>query len=739
MASQVSPGVVLRERDLTNAVITGDSALTAAFSSSFQKGPIGEIVSISSQKELIGTFGTPKDANAEDWLVASEFLGYGGRLAVVRAGTGVLNATNGAGTLISNDSEWNAGVGAANIFAARSAGTWGNSLKVVAVDRGADQILTLASAPGTTAINTAFTTTAGRQGRIYSWDAASKELAVILDDPSTIISSGDKFDEPGDGVAQTVTAGAYAGQGTQNGTHTVDPTGGTGSGLRLNVVIDANGDVAGVTIVNGGTGYAANDSVTVVAAGLGTGAVNDLTVTINTVSNDNINVDSVKDWYTNTTIGTTGLKLSAVGPRPGTSEFASSRGISYDEIHVAVIDTTGDVSGAANTVVERFKYLSKLSDGKSSEGGSTYFKEAINLNSQFVFHGADLGNTIEPVQGGGGVAIGSASTALASGSKFLLVAKNETDLGNGTDDYAYTAGEVGAGYDLFADTEETEVDFVLMGGSFGSEQDTLSKAQKVVAIAAGRKDCVAFVSPYSGNQIGTGGSALSAVQQRTNTLNFFNNVTSTSYAVLDSGYKYMYDRFNDKYRYVATNGDIAGLCVSTSTAIADWISPAGMARGGLRNVIKLAYNPNKADRDELYQNRINPVVTFPGSGPVLFGDKTALASPSAFDRINVRRLFLNIEKRVEGLAKSVLFEINDETTRSNFLANINGYLNEISAQQGITDFLVVCDGTNNTADVVDRNEFVAELFIKPARSINYVTVTFTATRTGVSFSEVVGR
>ena len=739
MASQVSPGVVLRERDLTNAVITGDSALTAAFSSSFQKGPIGEIVSISSQKELIGTFGTPKDANAEDWLVASEFLGYGGRLAVVRAGTGVLNATNGAGTLISNDSEWNAGVGAANIFAARSAGTWGNSLKVVAVDRGADQILTLASAPGTTAINTAFTTTAGRQGRIYSWDAASKELAVILDDPSTIISSGDKFDEPGDGVAQTVTAGAYAGQGTQNGTHTVDPTGGTGSGLRFNVVIDANGDVTGVTIVNGGTGYAANDAVTVAAAGLGTGAVNDLTVTINTVSNDNINVDSVKDWYTNTTIGTTGLKLSAVGPRPGTSEFASSRGISYDEVHVAVIDTTGDVSGAANTVVERFTYLSKLSDGKSSEGGSTYFKEAINLNSQFVFHGADLGNTIEPVQGGGGVAIGSASTALASGSKFLLVAKNETDLGNGTDDYAYTAGEVGAGYDLFADTEETEVDFVLMGGSFGSEQDTLSKAQKVVAIAAGRKDCVAFVSPYSGNQIGTGGSALSAVQQRTNTLNFFNNVTSTSYAVLDSGYKYMYDRFNDKYRYVATNGDIAGLCVSTSTAIADWISPAGMARGGLRNVIKLAYNPNKADRDELYQNRINPVVTFPGSGPVLFGDKTALASPSAFDRINVRRLFLNIEKRVEGLAKSVLFEINDETTRSNFLANINGYLNEISAQQGITDFLVVCDGTNNTADVVDRNEFVAELFIKPARSINYVTVTFTATRTGVSFSEVVGR
>ena len=739
MASQVSPGVVLRERDLTNAVIVGDSALTAAFASSFQKGPIGEIVSISSQKEFIGTFGTPNDSNAEDWLVASEFLGYGGRLAVVRAGTGVLNATNGAGTLISNDAEWNAGVGAANIFAARTAGTWGNSVKVVAVDRGADQILTLASAPATTALNTGFTTTSGVQGRIYSWDAASKELAVILDNPSTLIAPGDNFDEPGDGVAETVTAGAYAGQGTQNGTHTVDPTGGSGTGLRLNVVIDAGGAITGVTIVNGGTGYAANDSVTVAAAGLGTGAVLDLTVTINTVSNDNIAVDSVKDWYTNTTIGTTGLKLSAVGPRPGTSEFASSRGISYDEIHIAVIDTTGDVSGAANTVVERFTYLSKLSDGKSSEGGSTYFKEVVNLESQYIFHGNDLANTIEPVQAGGGVAIGSGSAALASGSKFLLVAKNETDLGNGTDDYAYTAGEIGAAYDLFADTEETEVDFVLAGGSFGTEQDTLSKAQKVVAIAAGRKDCVAFVSAYSGNQIGSGGSALSAVQQRTNTLNFFNNITSTSYAVLDSGYKYMYDRFNDKYRYVATNGDIAGLCVSTSSAIADWISPAGMARGGLRNVIKLAYNPNKADRDELYQNRINPVVTFPGTGPVLFGDKTALASPSAFDRINVRRLFLNIEKRVENLAKGVLFELNDELTRSNFGAAVNSYLNEVQARQGLTDFLVVCDTSNNTPDVIDRNEFVAELFLKPTRSINYVTVTFTATRTGVSFAEVVGR
>ena len=743
MASQVSPGVVLRERDLTNATIVGDSALTAAFSSTFQKGPIGQIVSISDQKALVNTFGTPNDSNAEDWLVASEFLGYGGRLAVVRAETGVLNAASeGGGVLIKNDQDWTAGVGAAKIFAARTAGTWGNSVTTVAVDRGADQILTLASAPATTAANTAFTTVAGKSGRIYSWDAATSELAVILDVPTSLITSGDIFDEPGDGVVTAITANAYPnGVGSQNGSHTnkSTTTSGSGTGLTLDIQIDVGGNVTGVTINNGGSGYSANDTVTVAAADLGTGATDPLTLTINTVSNDNINITDTKDWYTNTTIGSTGLKLAAIGPRPGTSEFASSRGISFDEIHVAVIDTTGDVSGAANTILERFTYLSKLSDGKSAEGASTFYKDIINEESQYIFHGGDLANTIEPTSAGNGKSIGVASTTLASGDKFLLVAKNESDLAGGTDDYAYTAGEVNGGYDLFLDTEETEVDFVLAGGSFGTESDTLSKAQKAVAIASARKDCIAFVSPYKGNQIGTGGTALSNSQQRTNTLNFFNNITSSSFAVLDSGYKYMYDRFNDKYRWVATNGDIAGLCVNTSTTNADWISPAGMSRGGVRNVVKLAYNPNKADRDELYQNRINPVVSFPGSGSVLFGDKTALASPSAFDRINVRRLFLNIEKRVGNLGKAVLFELNDEVTRSGFLSNINGYLNDIVAQQGITDFLVVCDESNNTPDVIDRNEFVAELFIKPARSINYVTVTFTATRTGVSFAEVIGR
>ena len=279
-----------------------------------------------------------------------------------------------------------------------------------------------------------------------------------------------------------------------------------------------------------------------------------------------------------------------------------------------------------------------------------------------------------------------------------------------------------------------------MGGSMGSEADTKTKAGGVAAVANTRKDCIAFISPWNGAQVATsGGSALTPAQQLSKTIDFFESIGSSSYVVKDSGIKYTYDRFNDKYRYIGCNGDIAGLCVSTSTIGDDWISPAGTSRGGLQNVVKLAFNPNKAARDDLYTAAINPVVAFPGSGPILFGDKTALASPSAFDRINVRRLFLNIEKRARALAEGVLFEQNDNVTRASFNAALSGYLSEVQARRGVTDYLVVCDDSNNTAEIIDRNEFVAEIFVKPTRSINYVTVTVTATKTGVSFSEVVGR
>jgi hypothetical protein len=634
MASQVSPGVVIKERDFSNAIVVGASAIRAAFASSFRTGPVGKIVNIGSERELIDMFGTPSEANAADWLVASEFLRYGGQLGVVRAATGILNSTaSGSGVLVGTKESFEAGVSTEK-FIARYAGASGNNLQVVVIDRGADFVIS----------------------------------------------------KTGHGLAV-------------GGTYTDDSS----VGHEVVKVTDANT----FEIVKG-------------------------SATPNPASGDTSTA-----WdYNSQTIGNTGLTYKAIAPRPGTSAYATERFLSYDEVHVAIVDT------ATNTVVERLTYLSKLSDAKSPEGASAYWKDYINEYSAFVYAGQGLTSaevtTVGEDPGSAAASYGATAAAPLALARILPSAGGA--LSGGVDDFAYSAGEIQAAYDLFLDTEETEIDFVLMGGDASNETDTIAKASAVAAIANSRKDCVAFISPWSGSQVATsGGTALTPAQQLTNTISFFDNISSSSYVVLDSGVKYTYDRFNDKYRYIGCNGDVAGLCVATSSILADWYSPAGLNRGGLQNVVKLAFNPNKAQRDDLYTNRVNPIVSFPGTGPVLFGDKTGLASPSAFDRINVRRLFLNVEKRARGLAEGVLFEQNDSTTRNSFNASINSYLAEVQSGRGLTDFLVVCDETNNTPEVIDRNEFVAELYLKPTRSINYVTVTVTATRSGVSFAEVIGR
>ena len=637
MASQVSPGVIIRERDISTGVLTGVSALRAGFASSFRSGPVGKIVNIGSERELIDTFGSPAEANAADWLVAGEFLRYGGQLAVVRASTGVLNATlDGSAVLVGSKEDYEAGAGNSEKFVARTAGADGNNLHVVIIDRGPD-----------------FTITKSGHG-----------LSV-------------------------------------GGTYTDDAA----VGHEVVEVVDANT----VRIIQG--------------------------TSAPTPASGDTSVAFSNSQWNSTGIGSTGLTFKEVGPRPGTSAFASERFISHDEVHVAVIDTS------TNTIVERQLYLSKLLDGKSTEGASTYWQSYINEYSNFIYAGVLTSaefTTLGEDPGASSASYGATAAAPVNLARILKTAGG--GLSGGTDDYAYTTGEISAAYTQFQDTEETSIDFVLMGGSMGNEADTLVKAGAVAAVANARKDCIAFISPFNGNQIASSGNvALTPAQQLENTIDFFSSIGSSSYVVKDSGLKYTYDRFNDKYRYIGTNGDIAGICVSTSQIGDDWISPAGTSRGGLQNVVKLAFNPNKAARDDLYTNAINPVVAFPGSGPILFGDKTALASPSAFDRINVRRLFLNIEKRARGLAEGVLFEQNDVVTRASFNAALTGYLDEVQARRGVTDFLVVCDDTNNTPEVVDRNEFVAEIFIKPTRSINFVTVTLTATKTGVSFAEVVGR
>ena len=648
MASQVSPGIVIKERDLSNAVIVGDTQITAAIASTFASGPINEITSIANERELIDTFGTPAATGsaAEDWLVASEFLAYGGRLAVVRvANSGALNATaTGAGVLVENKADFDAGT-SSEVLLARYAGAKGNNYRVLLVDRGADQIVEI----------TAHT-----------------------------YSAGDAYTD-WNGNAHTV-------------------------------VQDLGANFFSVT------NNVAGDAVAVGGSGAG------------------VEVLSVKPWYNNTEIASTGLKLSAIGPRPGTSAFATENYLTNDEVHVAVVDES------TNTVVERFTYLSKISDAKSPEGGSIYWRTVVNENSKYIYSGAEITTNLSTAGNAWGATAASYAATSSAPETMKLIIDDADDasfdgtlLSGGANGTAYSTGEIQTGYNLFIDTEESEIDFVLMGGSMSSETDTRTKANVVIGVATSRTDCVAFVSPHKGLQVASTGGALTKTAQRDNTIAYFDSLPSTSYAVFDSGIKYTYDRFNDQYVYLPCNGDVAGLCVRTSAAIDDWISPAGLNRGGLRNVVKLAFNPGKADRDELYQARVNPIVSLPGAGTVLFGDKTALASPSAFDRINVRRLFLNIEARVRRLAEGVLFEQNDVTTRSGFASAVNSYLAEVQARRGLTDYLVVCDDSNNTTDVIDRNEFIAELYLKPTRSINYVTVTLTATRTGVAFSEVVGR
>ena len=295
-------------------------------------------------------------------------------------------------------------------------------------------------------------------------------------------------------------------------------------------------------------------------------------------------------------------------------------------------------------------------------------------------------------------------------------------------------GDILTGYDKFADPVDSDIRFLLQGSAHKTKEEEQAKANKMIQIAEGRKDTVAVISPHRLATV----NVASATDQLDNVLSFFAPITSSSYAVFDSGYQYVYDRFNKKFVYMPSSSDIAGLMVRTDRDQFPWFSPAGLDRGGLNFPVKLAFNPGQDARDRLYSQRINPIISQPGSGIILFGDKTALAYESAFDRINVRRLFIVIEKAVENAAKSALFELNDAGTRSNFVNVVEPFLRDVQAKRGIQDFLLICDETNNTPDVIDRNEFLADVYIKPARSINFIGLTFVATRTGVSFSEVVG-
>jgi hypothetical protein len=418
---------------------------------------------------------------------------------------------------------------------------------------------------------------------------------------------------------------------------------------------------------------------------------------------------------------------------PGQSAYnlANGRGTG-DELHVVVFDTTGLITGSdvdvagqrGNAVLETYANLSKNSSAKGPQGDSIYYPTVIFNQSEFVFWGDHI-------------AAGTNWGTDTASAYTSVVPITTVSLAGGTDDYSVTAGELELAYDKFGDAEGVDVNLVLGGPSSGvtdsaAGQDT--HVTMITSLVEGRKDCVGFVSPYRSATVGIANTTT----QTENVTSAYELCPSSSYMVFDSGHKYMYDKYNDVYRYIPLNGDIAGLCARTDGVADPWFSPAGYNRGNIRGAIKLSYNPSQGERDQLYRFRVNPVVNFPGQGVVLFGDKTALSKPSAFDRINVRRLFLVLEKAIATAAKFQLFEFNDEFTRAQFRNLVEPFLRDVQGRRGITDFKVVADATNNTGEVIDRNEFIGDIYIKPARSINFITLNFIATRTGVAFSEVGG-
>jgi len=644
MASQSSPGIIVQERDFTNSRLQETSTNVGAIAGPFTKGEVGVAKLITNEKELVSTFGKPTADNYEFWFTASEFLNYGGNLQVARissAAAGFLtnsNTTGAPSVSINNLSDYEAnfeGSSQAYDFASKTPGTWGNSLQVVSIDAGADQILTLAN--------------------------------------GVAFSQGDAVTD-----------------GTATGVAYEDNAGDT---TKVAVVLDAG---SAKFVKNG------------------------------TVSTEN--VESATSWYDEQFAVAGLIKWSAIAPRPGTSPYAAERNGANDEMHFAIIDATGGVTGTSNTILEKILFVSKAPGAKTTEGEGNFFKNVIKGRSKYIYVTAYEDTAVYTPTSG--VDISDSATA---GSIFKLYGPKSYTLSGGTDYQNYNVGNETQTYlDVFSDTETLLIDYILTGPS------SLAKANSLINLANTRKDCITLVSPQKSDVIGSGAST--AASQTENVVDFFESISdSSSYAVFSNNYKYIYDRFNDAYRWIPCDADVAGLCVNASNVAEAWFSPAGFNRGNLRNAIKIAFNPNQAQRDELYGKRINPIVSFPGQGIVLYGDKTALRSPSAFDRINVRRLFLILERTIKEFSKSVLFELNDVTTRNNFATQVNNYMRDIQARRGMTDFLVVADESNNTADVVDRNEFVADIYIKPSRSINFITLTFVATRTGVSFDEVVGR
>ena len=724
-----SPGIVIREVDLTIGRVDPTSGSIGALVAPFAKGPVNDPQLIESEEDLLQTFGQPysTDKHFEHWMVASSYLAYGGTMQVVRAGdTGLKNAFAGtASDVVINGAEhykqlqYDDNTITNVTVASKNPGTWANGIKVAMIDAQADQLLTgipIVDAQGNSTVGSSIVVPVPA-GTV---DQVGAGVTALLDGNFIGVISGVQ-----DGKAAVKFVNHVAADGTI-----------THREYQQNGNIRFPDSATSVAI------HTAGQSV----PWSSTEAYTEQT-----------------DWFKsqNITLSNGSLEWDQLADAPGTSTFVNARGGRYDEVHVVVIDDSGDITGNAGTILEKHLNLSKATDAEYSVGSTSYWRKYLETNSKYIFGGGapstvvvdydtDASYTLttdagwdQPAEGVSFAVGGVQTLTLGGGTLYGGTADDATEkavnksgaLSSGLDDIL-------TGLTLFENTEETEVDFILMGSANYPKTQAQALAEKCIAVAEARKDAIAFISPYRQaflNDSSSGTVTVSNIDQMTeNVVGFYAPISSSTYGIFDSGYKYMFDRFNNTFRYVPLNGDVAGCCARTDIEQFPWFSPAGTARGPILNSVKLVYNPGKKQRDILYSNRVNPVILSPGAGIILFGDKTSFGKSSAFDRINVRRLFIYLEDAISAAAKDQLFEFNDELTRTNFVNIVEPFLRDVQAKRGIFDFVVICDETNNTAAVIDANEFVADIFIKPARSINFIGLTFVATRTGVAFEEVIG-
>jgi len=723
---QLSPGVITREVDLTVGRADNVLANVGAIAGPFSIGPVEQAIDIVTEQDLLNVFGKPlsTDTQYEYWMSASSFLSYGGRLKVVRVDGSTLNNAN-AGTgaasttssKIKNFDDYNANYSADSVqftYAAKTPGSWGNNLKVCFIDDLADQIVGIA------------TTNLSALGAQIGFGVTSA-LSGSLSGVGTVTTFS--------GHLKAIITGVTTDAINSNSSITVkilSRVSGAGTETNINYV-ESNPLAA----------FEANDTLHFVNnSGINTGSTGTAT--------------TVTDWYDQQTLGLTNSTIfwKQIAPKPVSNQYSVERNGKNDAMHIVIADDIGTVTGIQGNILEKHISISKALDSVSAVNSpqKTYYKNYLANFSTYIYAGSNPSSSTDGYHGTSPVATGF-STAFtkyttAQGlwgqnaqSIFFSAVGNKTYNLLGGVDYSSsggmsaTLGHLVTAYNLFSNKDEIGVNFLINGPGLSVESESQAKANQLISIAESRKDCMAVISPHRANVV----DITNTSTQTANVIKFFSSLSSSSYAVFDSGYKYMYDRFNNLFRYIPCNGDIAGLMVRTDIEQFPWYSPAGQQRGVLNNAIKLSFNPNKAQRDSLYEARVNSIINQPGTGILLFGDKTGQSFASAFDRINVRRLFLTVEKALEGVAQAQLFELNDEITRSNFVNIVEPFLRDVQAKRGLFDFRVVCDSSNNTPEVIDNNEFRADIFLKPNKSINYVTLTFVATRTGVSFEEVTGR